>query len=139
MFDASQLESALTEREVLLRDAFVCEYLKDFNAYRACLRMGFQAAYAVHWEKQFMDDGYVQRKITHMTTRLADSPEQIAMDRALVENTLRQVMLRGSDSARVAAVARFNEMRGWSKAPDGGEVDEDLVESFKRIAAQLPA
>lgn len=137
MLDARQLEPALTAQEQLLRDHFVCEYLKDFDAYKACLRLGFQATYAVTWCDILFKDGYVQRKITFMTSAPVDTPEQQAMDRAMVEHTLRMVMQRGSDSARVAAVREFRALKGWG---DGdGEVSEDLVESFKRVAEQLPS
>lgn len=139
MLDARQLEPALTSQEQLLRDHFVSEYLKDFDPYKACLRLGFQATYAVVWQKTFMDDGYVQRKISFMTTAPAATPEQEAMDRAMVEMTLRKVMQRGSDSARVAAVREFNAMRGWGKPPEGGEANEDLVEAFRRVSDELPS
>jgi hypothetical protein len=111
MLDPRQLEPALTEKEVILRDAFVAEYLKDFDSYQACLRLGFQATYAVQWATTLFNDGYVQRKITFMTNKLEPSPEQEAMDRAMVEVTLRKVMQRGSDSARVAAVREFATAR----------------------------
>lgn len=137
MFDARQLEPALTTQEQLLRDHFVSEYLKDFNAYQACLRLGFQATYAVQWSQTLFNDGYVQRKISFMTSAPADTPEQQAMDRAMVEVTLRRVMQCGSDSARVAAVREFRALKGWNDG-DGGE-SEDLVEAFRRIAEQLPS
>jgi hypothetical protein len=137
MLDPRQLEPALTEKEILLRDAFVAEYLKDFDAYKACLRLGFQATYATVWSETLYRDGYVQRKIAFMTSKPAASPEQEELDRAMVENTLRLVMQRGSDSARVAAVREFRAMKGWGEGDGGG--GEDLVDMFKRVAQQLPA
>jgi hypothetical protein len=139
MLDARQLEPALTEREMILRDRFVSEYLKDFDAYKACLRLGFQATYAVHWSGQLFDDGYVQRKIAYMTSIPENDPQQEVIDKALVQTTLRRVMQRGSDSARVAAVREFNAMKGWSKPADSGEADEDLVAAFREIASELPS
>lgn len=138
MLDPRQLEAALTEKEVILRDAFVAEYLKDFEPYQACLRLGFQASYAVHWANTLFNDGYVQRKIAYMTSKLPEpSPEQDAMDRAMLEVTLRRVMQRGSDSARVAAAREFRSLKGWG---DGdGLIGEDLEDMFKRVAQQLPA
>lgn len=137
MLDPRQLEPALTEKEVILRDAFVAEYLKDFDAYQACLRLGFQTTYAVQWASTLFNDGYVQRKIMFMTRKLEPSPEQDAMDRATVEVTLRKVMQRGSDSARVAAVREFRALKGWGEGD--GSVTEDLADMFKRVAQQLPA
>jgi len=135
--DPRQLEPALTEKETLLRDSFVAEYLKDFDAYKACLRLGFQSTFAVQWSHTMINDGYVQRKIAHMTRIPELSPEQEAADRALVEVTLRTVMQRGSDSARVAAVREFRALKGWG---DGdGETNEDLAEQFRRVAQLLPS
>jgi hypothetical protein len=136
MLDPRQLETALTEKEVVLRDAFVAEYLKDFDPYKACLRMGFQATFAVQWAHTLFNDGYVQRKLDYMTRAPVVSPEQDAMDRALVELTLKKVMQAGSDSARVAAVREFRALRGWGEG-DGGD-NEDLADAFRRVAELLP-
>jgi hypothetical protein len=39
--DPQRTERQLTDREIAVRDMFVSEYLKDFDAYRATIRMGF--------------------------------------------------------------------------------------------------
>lgn len=136
MLDPRQLEPALTEKEILLRDAFVAEYLKDFDAYRACLRLGFQKTYATYWSETLFNDGYVQRKLSHITAKPVASSEQDEHDRAMVENTLRLVMQRGSDSARVAAVREFRALKGWGDGDGGGA--EELVDAFRRIAQEVP-
>lgn len=137
MLDARQLEPALTEQDQILRDHFVGEYLKDFDAFKACMRLGFLSTYAVTWSQSLLNDGYVQRKLSFLQRKPDPSPEQDAIDKALVEQTLRMVMQKGSDSARVAAAREFNAMRGWSK-PDGSEGNEDLAEAFRRVAQELP-
>src|SRR5262245_50996263 len=137
MLDARQLEPALTEQEQLLRDHFVSEYIKDFDAYKACLRLGFQATWAIEWSKRLYEDGYVQRKLQFLLSKPANTPEQDAADKAMVEATLRVVMQRGSDSARVAAAREFNAMRGWSK-PDAAGGDERLIEAFKEFSKGVP-
>ncbi len=137
MLDARQLEPALTEKEIILRDAFVSEYLKDFDAYKACLRLGFQSTYASTWSQTLIADGYVQRKLAFIMSKPVESPEQEAMDRALVENSLRLVMQRGSDSARVAAAREFRAMRGWGDGMGGGS--EELSDQFRRLAQELPS
>jgi len=137
MLDPRQLEQPLTDKERLLRDHFVSEYLKDFDAYSACIRIGFQSTYAADWSQRLFNDGYVQRKIQYMTTVPA-GPEQEAADKALVETTLRKVMQRGSDSARVAAAGKFMDMRGWSKPDGAGDGAEALIDVFKDLAQRLP-
>lgn len=138
MLDPRQLEPALTDQEKTLRDHFIGQYLKDFDPYQACLRMGFVPTYAEQWSRILFADGYVQRGIAHLTSVPSSGPEQEARDKALIETTLRKVMQRGSDSARVAAVREFRAMRGWGNDGDG-EASEDLVEMFRRVAEQLPA
>lgn len=136
MLGQHELEQPLTEKEIILRDGFVSEYLVDFDPYQACLRLGFRETYAVQWAKTLYNDGYVQRKLAHLTRAHESTPEQDSMDRALIEVTLRKVMQRGSDSARVAAAREFRALKGWGEG-DGG-ASEDLAEMFKRVAQMLP-
>ncbi len=136
MLDARQLEPALTEQEQHLRDHFVSQYLKDFDAYNACLRLGFQATYAVHWADALLKDGYVQRKLQFLQTE-PEGPEQELLDKAMVKRELRRVAQRGSDSARVAAARQLDAMYGWTKMEDPGGA-EDLVDAFRTIAQEVP-
>lgn len=139
MLDARQLEPPLTEQEQILRDHFVSEYLKDFDAYNACLRLGFQATYALTWSDVLIKDGYVQRKLQFLQHE-PEGPEQELVDKAMARRELRRVAQRGSDSARVAAVRQLDAMYGWSKSEDLGTGGvEELVDAFRQIAAELPA
>lgn len=136
MLDARQLEQPLTEQERFLRDNFVDQYLKDFNAYQACIRLGFQASFALEWATRLFNDGYVQRKIQHMTRTQKVSDEEA---KVLLENELLRIAQCGSDSARVSAIREFNAMKGWSK-PDGpADSAAELVEALKEFAQQAPA
>jgi phage terminase small subunit len=136
MLDPRQLEQPLTEQERLLRDHFVAEYLKDFNAYQACIRLGFQASFALEWATRLFNDGYVQRQIQHMTrTRKVNDEEA----KVLLENELLRIAQCGSDTARVSAIREFNAMKGWSKPDGAAEGAEELVEVFKDLAQRLPA
>jgi transposase len=136
MLNASQLEQPLTEDEQLLRDYFVAEYLKDFNAYKAAIRCGFQAAFAIEWSRRLFEDGYVQRKIQHMTRTQKVSDEEA---RALLENELLRIAQSGSDTARVSAIGKYMDMKGWSKPDATAEGTEDLIAVFRELAQQLPA
>lgn len=138
MIDARQIEVPLTEQEILLRDHFVAQYLVDFDPYKACLRIGFQPTYATIHANTLFNDGYVQRKIAHMLTApVVSTPEQEAADRALLENTLKRLMAKGSDSAQAAAVGKYMTLKGWDKQ-EGGNASEELAEAFKRMAQALP-
>jgi phage terminase small subunit len=136
MLDARQLEQPLTTQEQLLRDHFVAEYLKDFNAYQAAIRIGFQATFAVEWARRLFECGYVQRKIQHMTRTQSIEDAQA---KKLIENELLRIAQCGSDTARVAAMREFNAMKGWSKPDGASDSADDLIAVFKDLAQQLPA
>jgi hypothetical protein len=135
MVDARQLEPALTEQERLLRDHFVSEYLKDFDPYKACLRLGFQATFAVEQCRTLYNDGYVQRKIAFVTVQALDRTSM----KEKIQNRLVQIGLNGSDTASVSALRELNAMNGWSKPDGDGESEAGLIEVFRDLARQLPA
>lgn len=136
MLDGRQLEPALTQQEQLLRDHFVSEYLKDFDAYRACLRLGFQATYALENARVLFQDGYVQRKLAFVTQTEAPSGDML---KSKIQNRLLQIALNGSDNASVSAVKELNAMHGWSKPDNEGEGEAGLIEVFKDLAQRLPS
>jgi transposase len=136
MLQAHQVEQPLTEQEKLLRDYFVAEYLKDFNAFQATIRIGFQASFALDWSRRLYECGYVQRKIQHMTRTQKIADEEA---KTLLENELLRIAQCGSDTARVSAIREYNAMKGWSK-PDGvSESADDLIAVFRDLAQHLPA
>jgi hypothetical protein len=139
MLNSSLFEQPLSEQERALRDLFVNEYLKDFDAYQACIRVGFLQTFAADMARQFMGEGYVQRQITYMTRKPDEDESAAALaDKALIENTLRQACQHGPYASRVAAAARLAEMRGLSK-PDGtAEAESTLIDAFKEFAQRAP-
>jgi hypothetical protein len=133
------LSQKLSEKEIALREKFISEYMVDFDAFQACLRMGFMPSFAVEWSKRLFQDPYVQRGIAKLmrSDPSRDPKEQEAQDRALVENTLREGMQRGPYSSRNAATRLFMEMKGWVK-PDGADTEKVLVDVLKEIATKVP-
>jgi hypothetical protein len=133
-------ESDLTEDQKALRDVFVNEYMKDFDAYQATLRCGFQPAFALTWAKTLMGESYVQRQIAFLTRKpTADQAIRDIEDRALCENTLREAMQKGPYQGRVAAARAFAALKGWEKPKEGEDSSEqDLVDVFKDIAQRVP-
>lgn len=61
--DEMEREPELTEREQALRNKFVDEYLVDYDAIAAAMRVGFMKAFAVEYAKRFMDEAYVRNRI----------------------------------------------------------------------------
>jgi hypothetical protein len=121
--DPQRFEPALSEREQSVRDFFVNEYLKDFDPFRACVRMGFLAAFAIEQSQKFMQDGYVLRKIAHMTRQAPVAGDQ---DKAEMLANLRWLAHNGSPAVRVSATAKYMEAQGYL-ANDGSAEEEQLA------------
>lgn len=135
--DRSQFDEPLSQSEKDFRDCYVVEYMKDFDPYKACLRLGMQSSFAVHWAQVLTTDGYTLRQIAAITRNNAATTE--AEDRALLENTYRQAMQNGPYASRIAAGRAFAELRGWNK-PDAAEGSEQaLIDALKSFAMSAPA
>ena len=107
-------------QEKALRDLFVQEYIKDFDPFQACLRVGFQAAFAVEYAKKFMGEAYVQRRITELQRATPENEDaQAKEDRALILSVLRQAAQNGPYASRVQAAAKLATIYGLDR-PDGG-------------------
>lgn len=136
--DPELLEGPLSQEERALRDMFVVEYLRDYDPYQACLRLGFKQPFAAEWCKKLMAEPYVHRGIANGIRALkVDSEEEIENDRALIVNGLRQAAQNGPYASRVAAMRELSEMRGFRKKPGENE-SENLVELFRKFAMQAP-
>lgn len=138
-FDSGLFETALSEDEKILRDLFVNEYLKDFDAYQACIRVGFLSTFALDWARKLMEEGYVQRAIAHFkrTATMGDA-EAVATDRALIEATLRQACQHGPYASRVTAARQLAEMRGLAKPDASATAEESLIAVLKGFAQTAP-
>lgn len=135
-----ELEEGLSAQECQLRDLFVQEYLKDFDPHAACLRVGFLSAFATVYAQQFMNEGYVQRQIAALTRSApASAAEQEAVDRALLENSLREAMQRGPYASRVAAGRAFAELKGWNRPEGDGRGEDAVIEALREFAKSAPA
>ena len=114
-FDNYLVAPELSASEKALRDLFVQEYLKDYDAFCSCLRCGFHAAYAVEYAKQFMQEPYVQQKIKSFELDRGIENEG-DRDRNLVLSTLRKQMQYAgqgaSHAARVNAAVNFAKLIG---------------------------
>lgn len=131
-------ETTLSDREMAVRDMFVSEYLKDFDSYRACIRMGFLAAFAVDQAKVFITDGYVLRKIDHMTRQVVMDP---AADKQAMLANLRWLAHNGTPASRASATKLYMEAMGYIER-DGSSEDArtaQLVEALQNFAANAPS
>lgn len=138
-WDSRLMEPELSPQEKALRDAFVLEYVKDFDPYSACLRVGFQSAFAIEYAKKFMGESYVQQRISELQRVTPENEEaQAKEDKALVLSVLRQAAQNGPYASRVAAAAKLASILGLDR-PDGGEEGEQaLIDAFRDFAARAP-
>ena len=114
------LAPILTGQQKALRDAFVTEYLKDYDGIRACIRLGFQAGYAYEISNGFLDEPYVQEKLAKIEEERQDDAKSLENDRRTVLTVLKKEMLKqgpGSlQSARVQAAAHLGKLLGMDPA-----------------------
>lgn len=141
-FDASldpqRMEAPLSDREQAVRDYFVNEYMRDFDPYRACIRMGFLANFAIDMSKQFMADGYVLRKIAFLTRSATLDP---VADKAEMEANVRWLAFNGSGAVRATASKQYMEAKGYIQKDSGGAeaVADRLIAALSDFADNAPS
>lgn len=59
----SEMADTLTKQEKALRQRFVAEYLADYDAIDAAIRLGYQEAFAQQYAKQFLTEPYTLKLI----------------------------------------------------------------------------
>lgn len=108
-------DESMTQSERDLLDRFVQEYLIDFNATTACIRLGYTKSFAEGYAVQFMDKPYVRKKIVE--AQQAESPdekkEKEATRRRIRSMLMREAQYRGpgsSHAARVGALTKLMSM-----------------------------
>lgn len=111
-WDAMVMQPVLTQAERVMRDKFVDEYLMDFNALAAAIRIGFLRSVANEYATQLMDDPYVQQQIAKKQAELEANPKDAVRRRKrLTEMALyREAHYHGpgsSHAARVSALAKL--------------------------------
>jgi len=105
----------LSEPERQFRDAFVREYLKDYNAVAAALRMGFSGTYAHDYAKKLMFEPYVQQQITAAEEAEDYTKDPETQRRQIFKLLKREATFSGAGSthsARVAALSKLSSFLG---------------------------
>lgn len=139
ILDPRLMEPELTENEKALRDVFVDYYSEDFDAYQACIKVGFQSAFATEFAKKFMAEPYVLRRISEQQrSRTVTSEKEVEDDRALIISTLRQASQNGPYASRVAAARELAKMRGFTNEEGTEDKDQQLIDLFRNFAQKAP-
>jgi hypothetical protein len=123
-WDPLVMQQAMSPQEKALRDKFVTEYLVDYDAWAACIRVGFLKTVAIEYAQHFMQEPYVQQEIARKQQAEAGDPKtQEAVERRLVKQWLiQEARYKGpgaSHAARVAALGQLKnllEMDGTKKS-----------------------
>lgn len=114
--DTAPRQKEMTEREKALRDAFVSEYLVDYDQVRAAMRCGFNRQFAQEYAKLFMDEPYVQKRINEVRFMKTDERALEEYDKARIKSSLmHEAHYHGpgsSQAARVAALGKLAAMYG---------------------------
>lgn len=105
----------LTAAERELRDRFVAEYLTDYDAYKAAIRIGYAPAYAKDFSKRFMEEPYVLGKIREAEGGSTDDLDVEVQKRMIVTALWKEAKNMGmgsSQAARVAALSKLSAFYG---------------------------
>lgn len=112
------------------RRKFVREYLKDYNPFKACIRIGYTALFAGDFSKRFMDEPFVLQLIAEEEGGTAPGEE---FDEEKEKIRIYKALWREANSmnnpapARVAALAKLTSILGMD-APTRSQVDVNAGE-----------
>lgn len=117
----------LTFREKALRDKFVNEYLVDYDALAATMRIGYPKSYAKEYAVRFMEEPYVLKRIQEKESAGEDEVSLDVMKKRIMAGLIREANYKGpgsSQAARVAALSKLAQMHGMDgRVPDNPEND----------------
>lgn len=111
-------ERSYTYREKALRDLFINEYLVDYDAIGAAIRVGYNRGIAKEYAVRFMDEAYVAREIARREAAPEKSDEE-ALKKRIMAGLVREANYRGpgsSQAARVAALGKLAQLNGMEPA-----------------------
>lgn len=114
-WDPLVMQQVLSPQEKALRDRFVTEYLVDYDAWAACIRVGFLKSVAIEYAGHFMQEPYVQQQIALRQQSEAENPKAAdAQEKRLIKQWLiQEARYKGpgaSHSARVQALSQLKNM-----------------------------
>lgn len=118
----SEMADTLTKQERALRQRFVEEYLTDYDAFAAAIRLGYQEAFAQQYAKQFLTEPYTLKLIKEKEAEFGILTEEDQHRKKIVAGLYREAHSRfNSGSARVAALTQLAKIIGI-EAPVKSEV-----------------
>lgn len=127
----------LTREEMALRERFASEYIVDFHAYNACLRLGMAPGLAMDYAREFLQDSYVQHVLAQLTfkKKAADPKEDpaaahreiTAARQKIIAGLEREAFNYGPGSTQSARVAALSRLAAIYKLDESGTQDDDDI------------
>jgi len=104
---------SLTAEDIRQREAFIFQYMTDFDAYQAVLRLNYGEKGAAHASQWFMTDAYVLNRIEEEKNKLGISTDEEMHRRRVVAGLYRIANnKKASASAQVAAWGQLSKILG---------------------------
>lgn len=117
-------EPEMSVREKALRDCFVAEYLVDYDAVCACLRIGFNNQFAKEFAIKLMAEPYVQKRINEV--RFQDIPEkdlEAYNKKRIASKLMQEAHYMGPGSSHAARVAALSKLAALNNMEPAKKVD----------------
>lgn len=121
MWDRLAMQQEPTPQEKELKDKFVTEYLVDYDAWAAAIRVGFLRNIAGTYAQTMLEDTYVRREIARRQQLQIENPKEAnKARRRLIEAALmREAHYKGPNSThagRVMALANLAKIHDMNAA-----------------------
>lgn len=134
-WDVAAMQQPLSQAECEFRDRFVNEYLVDYDAFRATIRMGFLKDFASDTAAKMMCDPYVQRqiKVEEAKVQASGTVKDDARVKQVMASLFEQAHFHGhgaSHGARVSALKTIADILGMN-APVKTEAKVDITQTVQ--------
>lgn len=147
----SEMADTLTKQEKALRQRFVAEYLEDYDAIGAAIRLGYQEAFAQQYAKQFLTEPYTLKLIKEKEAEFGILTEEDQHRKKIVAGLYREAHSRfNSGAARVAALTQLakiigieapvkTELKVEAEQQDLSNLSIDELKQFQALMAKANA
>lgn len=145
------MADTLTKQERSLRQRFVEEYLADYDAVGAAIRLGYQEAFAQQYAKQFLTEPYTLKLIKEKEAEFGILTEEDQHRKKIVAGLYREAHSRfNSGAARVAALTQLakiigieapvkTELKVEAEQQDLSNLSIDELKQFQALMAKANA
>ncbi|CAM0077206.1 terminase small subunit [Vibrio phage K251 g3] len=146
-------EVSYTQADKELRDRFIREYLRDYNAYAACVRIGFMDEVALENAKLYMEEPYVRRGIadaegqraSHLQTEQDNDlstlpegfvPHDLETDKQrIVSGLFREAFYKGAGASHASRVSALGKLADIYKLTKEEQTDDKVASNVMVVPA----